>query len=134
MNTQNPPLPHRTTRREFLKTSSTAVAGAALTAAIARPGFASENNTIKIALVGCGGRGRGAAAQALSTQGPTKLWAVVDVFEDRLQSGLGDIKQGREAKVDVPPERQFVGLDGYKKAIDSLDKGDVVLLATPPAF
>jgi myo-inositol 2-dehydrogenase / D-chiro-inositol 1-dehydrogenase len=125
---------NRTTRREFLKTSGTALAGAALATAIARPGYAAENNTIKIALVGCGGRGTGAAAQALSTQGPTKLWAMADVFENRLQSSLANLKPGREKQLEVPPERQFVGLDGYKKAIDSLDKGDVVLLTTPPAF
>ncbi len=134
MNSSRPTGSDRTTRREFLKTSSTALAGAALAGAMARPGYAAENNTIKIALVGCGGRGTGAAAQALSTQGPTKLWAVADVFEHRIQSSLAGIKQGHEKQMDVPPERQFVGLDGFKKAIDSLDKGDVVLLATPPAF
>jgi predicted dehydrogenase len=134
MNAQNSPSTPRTTRREFLKTSGTAMAGAALAAAVARPGFASENNTIKIALVGCGGRGTGAAAQALSTAGPTQLWAVADVFEHRAQSSLANIKREHEKQVNVPPERQFIGLDGFKKAIDSLGKGDVVLLATPPAF
>ncbi len=134
MNSSNFTHSNLTTRREFLKTSSTALAGAALASAIPRPGYAAENNTIKIALVGCGGRGRGAAAQALSTRGPTKLWAVADVFEERIQSGLAEISRGHEAQVEVPPERQFVGLDGFKKAIDSLDKGDLVLLATPPAF
>ena len=83
---------HHTTRREFLKTSGTALAGAALAGAMARPGYAAENNTIKIALVGCGGRGTGAAAQALSTQGPTKLWAMADVFEQRAQSSLANLK------------------------------------------
>src|SRR5262245_45915127 len=124
----------RTTRREFLRTSGTAVAAAALAGAISSPGYAAEKNTIKVALVGCGGRGTGAAAQALSTRGPTKLWAMADVFEHRLQSSLGNIKQGHEKQMEVPSERQFIGLDGFKKAIDSLDKGDVVLLATPPAF
>ena len=128
------PSDHRTTRREFLKTSSTALAGAALAGAVARPGYAAENNTIKIALVGCGGRGTGAAAQALSTQGPTKLWAVADVFEHRVQGSLAALKNGHEKQLEVAPERQFVGFDGYKKAIDSLGKGDVVLLTTPPAF
>lgn len=122
------------TRRDFLKTSGAALAGAALTAGLPRPGYTAENNTIKIALVGCGGRGSGAAAQALSTAGPTKLWAMADFFERKVTGSLAGIKQGRENKVDVPAERQFVGLDAYKKAIDSLDKGDVVLLATPPAF
>jgi predicted dehydrogenase len=99
-----------------------------------RPGYAAESNTIKIALVGCGGRGTGAAAQALSTKGPTKLWAVADVFEHRVQGCLANLKQAHEKQLDVSDERQFIGLDGFKKTIDSLDKGDVVLLATPPGF
>ena len=123
-----------TTRREFLKTSGAAAAGVAFAGAIARPGYAAENNTIKIALVGCGGRGTGAAAQALSTKGPTKLWAMADVFEKRLQSSLANIKPAHEQQIEVPPDRQFIGLDGFKKAIDSLEKGDLVLLTTPPAF
>jgi predicted dehydrogenase len=125
---------HQTTRREFLKTSSQAVAGAALAATVVRPGYAAEANTIKIALVGCGGRGTGAASQALSTKGPVKLWAVADVFENRLKNSLKQLQQRHTDRVDVPPERQFVGMDGFKKAMDTLDKGSVVLLATPPAF
>lgn len=123
-----------TSRRRFLRTSSKAVAGAALAGAIARPGYAAEDNTIKIALVGCGGRGTGAAAQALSTKGPTRLWAVADVFEHRLQSSLGQLKKRFPEQANVPAERQFLGLDGFKRAIDSIGKGGVVLLATPPAF
>jgi len=134
MNPSALPATTPTTRRQFLKTSSAALAGAALAASVPRPGYAAENTTIKIALVGCGSRGSGAAAQALSTQGPTRLWAMADVFDHRLQSSLNNIKQGREKQVEVPPERQFIGLDGFKKAMDSLGKGDLVLLATPPAF
>src|SRR5689334_3725839 len=92
--------PPNTTRRQFLKTSGLALASTALAAGVPRPGYAAENNTIKIALVGCGSRGSGAAAQALSTQGPTKLWAMADVFENRLQSSLTNIRQGREKQVD----------------------------------
>lgn len=134
MNTSNSSASARTTRREFLKTSSAAVAGAALAGAVVRPGYTAEQNTIKIALVGCGGRGTGAAAQALSTQGPTRLWAMADVFDNRLQSSLANLKQGHANQIEVPPERQFIGMDGFKKAIDSLDKGDLVMLTTPPAF
>ena len=134
MNSSIPAESNHTTRREFLKTSGTAMAVAALGGAVASPGYAAENNTIKIALVGCGGRGTGAAAQALSTNGPTKLWAMADVFDHRLQSSLGNIKPAHEKQIAVPPERQFIGLDGFKQAIDSLDKGDLVLLTTPPAF
>ena len=134
MSTADPSVSSRTTRRTFLKTSGAALAGAALAGGVARPGYAAENNTIKIALVGSGGRGSGAAAQALSTAGPTKLWAMADVFPHRLQASLAGIQEHHGAQVDVPPDRRFIGLDGFKKAIDSLDKGDVVLLTTPPAF
>ncbi len=121
-------------RREFLKTSSTALAGATLLGAISARSYAGEQNTIKIALVGCGGRGSCAAAKALSTAGPTVLWAMADVFPDRLQPRLAYISKQLGRQVDVPGERQFLGMDGYRKAIDSLDPGSVVLLATPPAF
>lgn len=122
------------TRREFLSTSTKVAAGAAMVGALPRAGYTVENNTIKIALVGCGGRGGGAVAQALSTAGPTKLWALADFFEPRVQSTLNNLEPGFAAKLDVPQDRQFYGLDGYKQAMDSLDPGDVVLLATPPAF
>ncbi|MBN2022978.1 MAG: Gfo/Idh/MocA family oxidoreductase [Pirellulales bacterium] len=121
-------------RRAFLKTSGAALAGAALGGMLSARSHAGENNTIKVALVGCGGRGAGAAANALATSGPTKLWAVADVFEDRVDASLKSLSAQFGDKVDVTPERRFVGLDGYRKAIDALDGGDVVLLATPPAF
>ncbi len=127
-------LPSPLTRRQFLATSTKAAAGAALVSALPRAGYTAEDNTIKIALIGCGSRGTGAAAQALATRGPTKLWAMADYFDTRLQSSLAILKQQRPEQVDVPPERQFTGLDAFKQAMDSLDKGSVVLLATPPAF
>jgi len=123
-----------TTRRDFIKQSAQAVAGAALTSAIATRAYAADNNTLKLALIGCGGRGGGAIAQALSTQGPTKLWAVADFFESKAKAVLSNLNGKFEKQLDVTPDRVFSGLDGYKKAIDSLDKGSVVLLATPPAF
>lgn len=134
MNANPPDRPARSSRRAFLQTSSTALAGAALSGVLARPGYAAENNTLKLALVGCGGRGSGAAAQALSTRGPTRLWAVADVFAHRVQTCLAGLKSSHAAQVDVPPERQFTGLEGFRQAMDTLGKGDVVLLATPPAF
>jgi predicted dehydrogenase len=109
---------------------------------LARAVHASASDELKIALVGCGGRGTGAAAQALSTQGPVKLWAMADAFEDRLQNSLkqltagGNVSRGTAeglaAKIDVPPERRFIGLDAYRHAIDC--GVDVVLLTTPPGF
>ncbi|MCY3024454.1 MAG: gfo/Idh/MocA family oxidoreductase, partial [Planctomycetota bacterium] len=124
-------------RRQFIVSSGKAVAAATLASAIAARSYAAEDNTIKLALIGCGGRGTGAASEALSTKGPTKLWAMADFFKGRLDGSLAGLSKkfgDKKEKVDVPPERQFVGLDGYKKAIDSLEKGDVVLLATPPGF
>jgi predicted dehydrogenase len=86
-------------------------------------------------LVGSGGRGTGAVADALSTTGgPVKLYAMADLFERRLQSSLKNLTRDFSDKIDVPPERQFLGFDGYKKAIDSLGPGDVVLLTTHAAF
>jgi myo-inositol 2-dehydrogenase / D-chiro-inositol 1-dehydrogenase len=123
-----------TTRRDFLKTSSTAVASAALVGAIATPGYAAEDNTLKVALIGCGGRGTGAAAQALSTKGPTRLVAMADFFEQRIQASHKNLATRFSDQMDVPRERQFSGLDGYRQAIEAVGKGGVVLLATPPAF
>src|ERR1039458_3804493 len=80
-------MTNSTTRREFLKTSTKAVAGAALTVASARPGYTAEDSTIRVALIGCGGRGTGAAANALATtSGPIKLAAMADVFAEKLNS------------------------------------------------
>jgi len=123
----------RVSRRDFVAASTKVAAGAALAAGIPFV-HAAENNTIKIALVGCGGRGTGAAVQALSTAGPTKLWAMADFFENKLTNSLTQISKNRGEQVDVPKDRQFVGLDAYRKAIDTLGPGDVVILATPPGF
>ena len=126
---------NQATRRKFLQQSGGALAGAALASAISQRAYAGEGNTIKIALVGCGGRGNGAVYNALQTAGPTKLFAAADFFERKVQNCVKELTRGERAKqVDVPPERQFAGLDAYKKAIDAIGPGGVVLLATPPAF
>jgi predicted dehydrogenase len=130
-------------RREFLKTAAAAVAAPALVGAASFPVHAAGGDEIKIALVGCGARGAGAAVQALSTRGPVKLWAMADAFSDRLEICLRSVERelakanGRDerrgaGRIDVPKERQFVGLDAYRKAIDS--GIDVVLLVEPPGF
>ncbi|MBM4028082.1 MAG: Gfo/Idh/MocA family oxidoreductase [Planctomycetes bacterium] len=121
-------------RREFLKQSSGVLAGAALASAISARAYAGEDNTIKLALVGCGGRGTGAAENALSTQGPTRLVAMADAFDDRLQASLRHLSKKFPQQVDVPKERQFLGIEGFTKAIDAIAPGGVALLATPPAF
>jgi predicted dehydrogenase len=122
-------------RRQFLKQSGKLLAGSAV-AGVALPRiYAAQDNTIRLALVGCGGRGTGAVADAFSAKGgPVKLYAMADLFEPRLQSSLSNLKKNFADKLDVPPERRFVGFDGYKKAIDCLSPGDVVLLTTHAAF
>src|SRR6266566_7657023 len=120
-------------RRQFLKSTSAAVAGTSVLAglSIERSAFAAGSDTLKIALIGCGGRGSGAAGQALSTEGSIKLVAMADAFKDRLEGSLASLKEHHGEKVDVPAENQFVGFDAYKKAIEL---ADVVILATPPGF
>src|SRR5690349_24862939 len=131
-------------RRDFVKQSSL-LAGSLMMAPLAsKAGFfnSSVDDTIKVALVGCGRRGTGAAMQALLTKQNVKLVAMADAFRDRLDScyktlnsddisdwsgGSGNVK----AKIDVPEENKFVGFDAYKKAIAL---ADVVLLTTPPGF
>jgi len=122
-------------RRDLLETTGK-VAVASTLAGLALPAVhAAGDNTIRIALVGCGGRGTGAAANALSTtNGPTKLYAMADVFDDRLRSSYKNLKGGFEKQVDVSDDRKFIGFDAYRKAMDCLRPGDVVIMATPPAF
>jgi predicted dehydrogenase len=124
-----------TSRREFLK-STTRIAAASALAGVAIPRVhAAGDSLIQVALVGCGGRGSGAAAQALSTKGgPIKLVAMADVFPDRLNGSFGELKKNAGDKVDVPEERKFIGFDAYKKAMDCLKPGDIAIFATPPAF
>jgi len=122
-------------RRAFLGWTGKLAAGSALMGAAMPLAYAGENNTIKVALVGCGGRGTGAASNALSVKnGPIKLVALADVFEARVARTYKSLSGRYARQFDVPKERQFVGFDGYKKAMDCLDPGDVVILATPPAF
>jgi predicted dehydrogenase len=120
-------------RRDFLKATSTAVAGASVLGglSIERSAFAAGNDTLKLALIGCGGRGSGAAGQALSTDAPVKLIAMADAFKDKLEDSLKNLSSRHKDRVDVPPDRQFVGFDAYKQAIAL---ADVVILATPPGF
>lgn len=121
------------TRRDMLKKS--ALAGTALAAAAVPRCHAAEDSTIKLAVVGCGGRGTGAVVNAFSTTGgPVRLVAMADLFERRLQGSLGNLTKRFADKIDVPPERQFLGFDAYRKAIDCLGPGDVVLLTTHAAF
>jgi predicted dehydrogenase len=122
-------------RREFLRDTGRVAAAASLAAAVGPRVHAAENNSIQVALVGCGGRGTGAASQALATKsGPIKLVAMADVFDRKLAGSYANLKKQWGEKVDVPEDRRFIGFDGYKKAMDCLRAGDVVIFATPPAF
>lgn len=122
-------------RRDLLKTTGTLAASSLITGALASGVHAGQNSTISIALVGCGGRGTGAIANALGTNnGPTKLVAMADVFEQRLKGAYDATKEKFGDKVEVPDGQKFIGFDGYKKAMDCLKPGDVVIMATPPAF
>lgn len=127
-----------TNRRDFLRNSSILAAAGGLTSTLSMPAVhAAEDNTIRIALVGCGGRGTGAAVDALSVDnGPIQLVAMADVVEQNVTNKYNTLAglERISGKVDVPPERRFVGFDGYKQAMDCLRPGDVVILATPPAF
>lgn len=124
-----------TSRREFLKDTGRIAAASAIVAGIAPSLYARSSSTIKLALIGCGGRGAGAAVNALSVRdGSTRLVAMADVFPERLREKYNAIRQQFEAKVDVPADRRFLGFDAYKQAMDCLKPGDIVILTTPPAF
>src|SRR5438093_11165847 len=126
-----------TSRREFIKNAGKIAAASALAGVAIPHVHAAENNTIQVALVGCGGRGTGAVGDALSVKnGPIKLVAMADVFENRLKSSDDALKRSKEfgKLVAVPEDRKFIGFDAYKKAMDCLKPGDVAIFATPLAF
>lgn len=134
--TPTQPVPPSSTRREFLKTSTLATAGGAIAGAmsLSHAVHAAGDDTLRVGLIGCGGRGTAAASQALMADGHVKLTAMGDAFDDRLYGSLTTLKanEALNSKIDVPPERQFVGFDAYKQVLAS--GVDVVLLTTPPHF
>ena len=123
------------TRREFIKTTGRIAAASAL-AGVALPSVhAAGSELVQVALIGCGGRGTGAAQNALdATGGPMKLVAMADVFENRLNSSFEALKRQCSDRMDVPQDRKFIGFDAYKKAMDCLKPGDVAIFTTPLAF
>ena len=107
-------------RRSFLKgTAAAALAGTTLS--LARSAHAAGGDTIKIGLIGCGGRGSGAAVNALVSDKNIKLVAMADAFEDQLKKSHNILNARMGNKVDVPVDRQFVGFDAYQKLIDLKD-------------
>jgi predicted dehydrogenase len=134
----NIPTPDPLSRRDFLKHTSRLATVSALAGVTLPYVHAAGSDMIQVALVGCGGRGSGAAGQALLTKsGPIKLVAMADVFPARLAAAHARLTKqfaAQPALLDVPEDRRFIGLDSYKSAMDALKPGDVVILATPPAF
>ncbi|PCJ55553.1 MAG: oxidoreductase [Planctomycetota bacterium] len=115
-------------RREFLKTTAAGVVALPILGATA---YASGKDTLRVGLVGCGGRGTGAAFQAIQADPGVVLWSMGDLFADRLTSSLGGLTENFAQRVDVPDVRQHVGFDAYQKVVQEVD---VVLFATPPVF
>ncbi len=124
-----------TSRRKFLKDSGRLAVTSAILGAVTPGLYAGQGDTIRVALIGCGGRGSGAASNAMSVRsGPVKLVAMADVFEHRLRSSYDNLKQQHAGQMDVPEDRKFIGFDSYQHAMDCLRPGDVAIFATPPAF
>ena len=124
----------RQSRRSFVKNTALVSGGLVVSQLpVARAAHVVGDDSIKVAVVGCGGRGTGAAVQALSTKENVTLVAMADAFQNRLDKSFRLIneKLDNSDKIKVPKEHQFVGFDAYKQAIDL---ADVVLLATPPGF
>lgn len=130
------PLNHsEESRRQFLRSSASAVVGGALASGLETRAVASaanKNSTLRVGLIGCGGRGAGAAMNALLADENVELFAMGDLFADNLESSVALLTREMPKRVAVPPERRFLGFDAFQKVIDS--DVDVVLLATPPGF
>jgi myo-inositol 2-dehydrogenase/D-chiro-inositol 1-dehydrogenase len=129
---------HNVNRREFVKTSSLAMGGLMLApSALSAKAHIDGSDVIKVGLIGCGGRGTGAAVQALAVKENTRVVAMADAFRDRVDKSYKEIKEALESKeidtsrLDVPKERQFAGFDAYKSVIPLCD---VVILTAPPGF
>ena len=137
MNPQNQILTSSISRRDFLSNSGKLATSGAL-AGVALPMVHGQSSDItKLALVGCGGRGTGAASNALSVSaanGPTKLVAMADVFQSKLDRSYNGLVNKHKEQVDVPEDRRFIGFDSYQNAMDALDPGDVVIFTSPCAF
>ena len=119
-------------RREFIRRSTLLAAGATAMGFSPPAVHAAEDNTVRLALIGCGNRGAGAVANALNTsyQGPIKLYAMADLSLSQIESKLTALKNQYPENVDVAPERKFLGFEAYKDAIDLLKPGDIAMCTT----
>ena len=122
--------PKRTSRRELLGAGGKVAAASALAGAAIRPARAAQDSTIRLGLIGCGGRGSGAVGDAMNAPGASvRLVAMADLFQHRLAASHKSLSRRYGQRIDVPPERRFLGFDAYRKAIDCLRPGDVAMLA-----
>jgi predicted dehydrogenase len=122
-------------RREFIKTTGRVAAVTTLAGMTVPYVHAQGSETLQVALIGCGGRGTGAAANAMDVkQTPVKLVAMADVFSERLNSSYDALVAKYADRMDVPPEHKFIGFDGYAHAMDCLRPGDIAIFTTPLAF
>src|SRR5580765_4139756 len=115
-------------RRDVLQTAGSVAAVSALTGVALPAVHQGGSNVIQVALVGCGGRGTGAAENALASPGGnTRLVAMADVFQNRLDNSHRNLTQRRGQQVAVPADKRFIGFDAYRQAMDALRPGDVVI-------
>lgn len=124
----------KSNRRNFLKsTGAVIIGGAVLPLGFSiNPSYAAGDNTLKVGLIGCGGRGTGAAVQALKADPKAVLSCMADIFPDYLEESHQSLLKANPTQVQVDENRKFTGFDAYKKVLES--DVDVVLLTTPPAF
>lgn len=119
-------------RRQFLKQGGSLAAGAAVLGSLSPSAFAGQDSTIRLALIGCGGRGNGAVGDALSVvgKGPVKLYAMADTIKAKMDSSHKALQEKFPDQVDVTDDRKFVGFKAYRRAIDILRPGDVAMCTT----
>ena len=119
-------------RREFLQQTGTVAASTALLASLPRNVHAADDQTIRLALIGCGNRGTGAVRDALSViaSNPVKLHAMADIHQNAIDGKRKVLTDLFDKRIDVPKDRQFIGFDSYKRAIDCLRPGDVAMCTT----
>ena len=127
-----PQVSPETSRRQFIQRSGAAAVGATILGQTIPAVHAGENNTIRLALIGCGGRGNGAVVNALNTsnQGPIELYAVADLEASKIENSLKPLARKFPEGINVSKDRQFLGFQAYKAAINELRPGDVALCTT----
>lgn len=136
MNPSSSPILTAGSRRDFLKTATKTTAGLSVLSGVTLPHVFGQSNddSLKTVLIGCGGRGSGAALNAFNVDTPLRMVAMADVAQNRLQASFDQLSAKRPDKMSVSEDAKFIGFDAYKKAMDMLRPGDVAIVATPVAF